>query len=253
MVLEIILDYVAPGLIDTIGVDLLSLAEKAVVAAVGVMGAVTFIEFLYEEMLQTQGMGVYVAISNKQWTSAYSTLNQAKKRLQTAKKFYNWFGWLAPMSWNVFKNYADATESQYAVYEGLINSKIGIPADPSADRKVFNVSTFEVSMKNGTTTVISELVANVTMPAPAPVAPVAPVAPTGKITKEDLFKEMKTFYSGRMYLSKKELTSILSKYDVSDIQIFIDEINSFYIGRNYLSKKEMIDLGKKYNLDVSGL
>jgi micrococcal nuclease len=74
-----------------------------------------------------------------------------------------------------------------------------------------------------------------------------------KISKEDFFKEIKNFYSGRMYMSKTEFTNLILKYDVSDIQSFIDEVNSYYPGRMYLSKKELIELGTKYGLDVAGL
>ena len=95
------------------------------------------------------------------------------------------------------------------------------------------------------------------LPAPAPIpgVPEVPEVPTEimKITSLDLFNEMKTYYTDRMYLSKSELTPLLAKYDTSDIQSFIDEIWAYYIGRMYLSKKELILLGMKYSFDVSGL
>ena len=64
---------------------------------------------------------------------------------------------------------------------------------------------------------------------------------------------MKKFYTGRMYMSKTELAALIKKYDVSELQDFLNEINSYYVGRAYLSKKELAELGLKYGWDVSDL
>jgi hypothetical protein len=216
-------------------------------AAITLSGTVTFINFLFEESLQTIGMGVYVAISNKQYAAAKEALAKAKGTLEIADFFYNNFGWLAPYSWKVFKTYADATRAQYEVYDKVLYAQKGAVMDPSAAGKVFNAANFTANLTNAVSPPAAGLVAGEA----AAAAP--PATGKQKTTKEEFFKEMKTFYVGRMYLSKKELAEMMKKYDVTEIQNFIDEINSFYAGRMYLSRKELIPLGKKYNLDVSGL
>jgi hypothetical protein len=224
---------------------------------IAIMGTTTFIEFLFEEMLQTQGMAIYVAIANKQWDVAKETLDKAKPNLATATWIYNDLGWLAPYSWKVFKTYAEATQLQYDSYEKVINSKIGYAKAP----EVFNKTKFEENLSAQTAPnvkgLVAEGIAEPVVPA-EPVTPteeVAPVVPAEliKITKEEFFDAMKGFYVGRMYLSKKELAELVKKYDATDIQNFIDEIYTYYVGRMYLSKKEIKALGAKYGFDVSGL
>ena len=135
-------------------------------AAVGLMGTANFIEFLYEEGLQTAGMGIYVAISNKQWTTARDALNKAKKLLAVADWCFTNLGWLAPYAWNVFKNYGDATKLQYDSYEKVIAAQIGNVSDPSAAGKVFNLAEAKANIENGTAPAVTTLIAGV-LEAPA--------------------------------------------------------------------------------------
>lgn len=81
---------------------------------------------------------------------------------------------------------------------------------------------------------------------------------TGKTIITDInefWTLIKSFYSGRMYLSKKEIEGVESKYDLQgeDIQNLLTEMKTYYTGRMYLSKKELVVLGNKYGLDISGL
>jgi len=224
---------------------------------IGVVKEVSFIEFLYEESLQTAGFGVYAAISNKQWDAADKALKIAEGVLDTANFVYNTFGWLSPQSWNVYKTYAKATRMQYDVYRKVINAKTGVVSSPTASGKVFNVTEAKTNIEKGVAPVADSLVAGVVTeekpaPAPAPEEELPP-APAEKITKAELFNAFKSFYEGRMYMSKRELSALLKNYDTSEITDFIDEVWSYYTGRMYLSKKELIALGTKYGFDVSGL
>jgi endonuclease YncB( thermonuclease family) len=348
----------------------------------GVAGTSTFVNFLYEEALQTAGMGVWVQISNKNWNEAAIQLQKARGFLEIADFSYKHLGWLNPLTWKVFKNYAEATEAQYDSYEKAIIKGGGVFPAPDSQDKVFNKGNWLSNLGAGKTPKASSLVADevkdtikeaevtgitdgdtfkitgeekiriagidapefataegkkataalrdliykkkITMmieagkekdkygrtlaavkvnskdvglemiktgdalfypadinkfvddtsylaaesaakakpakPVETPVVvvpeketPAETPAEITKITKEELFKETKTFYEGRMYMSKKELQALLAKHDASGIAEFITEIWSYYTGRMYLSKKEMISLGKKYNFDISGL
>jgi endonuclease YncB( thermonuclease family) len=134
-----------------------SAALKVTGALIAVMSTVTFIEFLYEEAMQTVGMGVWVAISNKNWTQAREALANARALNQHATDVYNYFGWMSPMSWDVFRTYATATKNQLDSYEKTINAKLGPPADPSAAGKVFNITGFNANVTSGTSPDVSTL------------------------------------------------------------------------------------------------
>lgn len=365
---------------------------------ISTMGTATFIEFMYEEMLQTQGMGVYIAVQNKQWENAKTTLESAYSNLAIAEKVYNNFGWLSPFSWKVFKTYASATRLQYNAYADVIKAKSGLIVNPSIKGKVFNKDEFNENVSKGTSPNVDSLVSSqmtetptaiivrtitdgdtikVLMPnstiqesvrllgidAPdkgavgyeesknwlhdellgqevtlkidhsrqkdqynrilaivmkgeenmslkslqngwsiffpyegniyvddtefksamdnarndklgiwgltketTKVTPVTPteeeeeeiITPTAKIEMTDInefWKIVKSFYQGRMYLSKKEWVELENKYNFSssEIQTLITEMKTYYIGRMYLSKSELIEIGIKYNLDNSGL
>ena len=63
------------------------------------------------------------------------------------------------MSWSVFHNYADATESQYNSYEQVIASKSGAVTNPSATGKVFDLATAKKNIENGTAPAVDKLIA----------------------------------------------------------------------------------------------
>lgn len=137
-----------------------------VATAVGAMGTITFIEFLFEEGLQTAGMGVYIAIANKQWSAAKAALDKAKGLLATANWWYNYVGWMAPLSWKVFHSYAAATQAQYDSYDKVIAAQSENITDPSATGKVFNLAEAKKNIENGTAPAVDTLIAGV-LEAPA--------------------------------------------------------------------------------------
>jgi micrococcal nuclease len=373
------------------GINWIKRALPWITGVIAIMGTTTFVEFLYEESLQTAGMGVYIAISNKQWATAREALNKAKGILATANFIYTYLGWIAPYSFNVFRNYAKATQSQYDVYDKVISAQIGTVSDPTAPGKVFNITEANKNIANGTSPAVDTMIAGVleepttiikirsvtdgdtvkailpnesiestirllgidspekgatgykqsmawlnskllgadvtllidpknakdnygrvlavimkdgvninleevkagyaiyfpyegnihvdenefmmaetsakaanlgnwalTGAGEAPVNVTIPETPTApavktKITEQAFFEEMKKFYAGKMYMSKKELAELISKYDVSEIQTFIDEVYTYYTGRAYLSKLELVDLGAKHGFNISGL
>jgi len=82
-------------------------------------------------------------------------------------------------------------------------------------------------------------------------------------TLQEFFDIVKTYYVGRLYLSKKELAKIESDFKIGisgvtplvsdEILKFYAEMKMFYVGRLYLSKKELATLGEKYQLSITGL
>jgi len=183
---------------------------KAILGVItGIASTTTFVSFLYEEALQTQGMGVWVLVSNKDWNNAQKQLDKARGTLKIANWLYTYLGWLNPLTWKVFKDYAKATEDQYSAYQKTISAKTGSYENPSENGKVFDTEGFEESIDEGEAPKESELV-----------------------TKE------------------KEIVVVPI---ATDLQSFWNEVKSYYVGRAYLSKKELLPLAKKYGLDTSGL
>ena len=219
---------------------------KVAAAAIAVMGTVTFVSFLYEEALQTVGMGVYIAISNKQWSAAAAALEKARRTLAAAKFFYTYFGWLAPYSMDVFSTYANATEAQYAVYDKVIKARTGAVADPAAAGKVFNVTGFKINATNGTRPAVSSLVAGEIKEEIIKV----PEEKVNVTSAQQLWDIFKTFYVGRMYMSKKELAQIEAKYNLQgeETASLLDDVKTYYPGRMYMSKKEMAEVAKRHGL-----
>ena len=93
-------------------------------------------------------------------------------------------------------------------------------------------------------------------PTPTP-APTPTPTPTIEIpkTQQELFDLVKTYYPGRMYLSKKEMIPIeeIASQFSADVATLWNDIKSFYVGRLYMSKKELISISEKYGLNATGL
>lgn len=125
---------------------------------VALMGGVTFVEFLYEEAIQTRGMGIWTAVSNKQWDIAYETLAESRKFLNHVSKIYKYAGLLSPFTYDVFNRYAQATKAQYDIFEQVILRKSGVIPDPSIDGKVFDKKQFRKFLTTHTIPEITDLI-----------------------------------------------------------------------------------------------
>lgn len=122
---------------------------KWIYVAIGAMTTVSFISFLYEEMMQTMGFGMWPLISNKLWSEANDYWWRAQPLLDSADWWYTYVGWMAPYSWDVFNNYMKATRMQYDSYKKVIIAKTGTFKDPSKDGKVFDKDEFKSNLAKG--------------------------------------------------------------------------------------------------------
>ncbi|GAH78957.1 unnamed protein product, partial [marine sediment metagenome] len=123
---------------------------KWIYLAIGAMTTVSFMSFLYEEMMQTMGFGMWPLISNKLWDDAHDYWWKAQPLLDNADWWYTNVGWMAPYSWKVFKSYMEATRMQYDSYKIVITAKRGTFEDPSKDGKVFDKEEFKSNAISGT-------------------------------------------------------------------------------------------------------
>ena len=267
------IDAAVKGMIR--GFSLMSLKEMLpwLGAAVAVMGTVNFIEFLYEEMLQTQGMGIYVAIANKQWAVAKETLDKARGNLEKATWVYTNIGWLAPYAWDVFKSYAAATKLQYDSYEKVINSKLAYAKAPD----VFNKANFEEDVKKKEVPVPEDLVEKpveekkeemvkvitpeekkeeVPIEVPEAVPAEEEKAPVAAMpTVREFYMEIGTYVTEGKRLTRKEWEAIGVKYGLTQlgdvpekaetIQDLYLIVGTYVVGKAVLTEKEWEELAER--------
>jgi len=103
-------------------------------------------------------MGTWTAISNKQWDIAFDSLTDNRKFLEHVKKIYKYVGLLSPYTYDVFNRYAEATASQYDIFERIILRKAGVTPDPSIGGKVFDKAQFTAFLATKTVPEIADLI-----------------------------------------------------------------------------------------------
>ena len=85
-----------------------------------VMSAITFIQFIEEEAIQTCSLGIYLAIRVRNFTAARQALETLEGTLLPHLiTINNTFGWLAPYSKGCFQDYITACQAQIEVYKQL--------------------------------------------------------------------------------------------------------------------------------------
>ena len=258
------IDAAVKGMIR--GFSLMSLKEMLpwLGAAVAGMGIVNFIEFLYEEMLQTQGMAIYVAIANKQWAVAKKTLDKARGNLEKATWVYTNLGWLAPYAWDVFKSYAAATKLQYDSYEKVINSKLAYAKAPD----VFKTSDFKEAVKEEKAPDPADLVEKPITEEKVPMIEIVPPeekpeavpaeeekAPVAAMpTVREFYNEIGTYVTEGKRLTRLEWVDLGIKYNLTQLGGYPTEaktaqdlylmLGNYVVGRAVLTEKEWIELNE---------
>ena len=86
-----------------------------------VMETVTFIEFICEESIQSCGLGVYIAIQQRNYSAAARALNTQKTILVPyLRTIVTTLGPLAPYSMGPFLAFVVASESNISVFEEIL-------------------------------------------------------------------------------------------------------------------------------------
>jgi hypothetical protein len=86
-----------------------------------VMQAVTFIQFIQEEAIQSCALSIFLAIRQRQYSTAnlalYTLENVLLYHLKTVNDIV---GWLAPYSKGAFQDFITATETSIETYKQLL-------------------------------------------------------------------------------------------------------------------------------------
>ena len=86
-----------------------------------VMSAITFIEFIEEESIQTCMLGAFIALRQRNYTAARQAIDFCESTLLFHLRYINaMVGWMAPYSKGCFYDYCEATAAQIAVYRQLL-------------------------------------------------------------------------------------------------------------------------------------
>ncbi|MDD5488950.1 MAG: hypothetical protein PHH49_08360 [Candidatus Omnitrophica bacterium] len=89
-----------------------------------VMEAITFIQFIEEEAIQSAGLGAFLAIRQKDFHSAYLAINLLEDELLPHLEAVNQqLGWIAIYSQGAFRDFAIAGRTNVAIYKELCTYK----------------------------------------------------------------------------------------------------------------------------------
>jgi hypothetical protein len=106
---------------------------------VTIMGTVTMTEWMFEESLQTAGMGIWVLRGVGLADDAWETIQQLEEMTDHMAWFVNSFGWLSPINWGSFKMYVRGARLQLAAYRKWAAAESPAIARQLAQAKVIKV------------------------------------------------------------------------------------------------------------------
>lgn len=87
---------------------------------VQVMEAVTFIQFIEEEAIQSAGLGAFLAIRCRDYHSAWLAINLLENELVPHLELLNSdFGWIAIYSQGAFYDFAKAARTNIQIYKQI--------------------------------------------------------------------------------------------------------------------------------------
>ena len=90
-----------------------------------VMEAVTFIQFIQEEAIQSCQLGAFLALRQRNYKAVSWAITTTRGTLLAHLKAVNEIvGWLAPYSKGAFQDFILATETSLALYDELLLSAL---------------------------------------------------------------------------------------------------------------------------------
>lgn len=114
--------FILPGVGQVSALRFLPLAAAALTGLVVTWGALTFTRFIMEEAMQTQGIGVYVLVNNRQWLAASKFLDIYEGNVNTIAEWYTAINNIDPTTGAKWQIYIDAMKQQIAAYRIVIDA-----------------------------------------------------------------------------------------------------------------------------------
>jgi len=162
-------------------------------------GLGTFMTFIGEEFLQTTGLSVYTAISNKQWDAAKAALKEHREMIERYNDILNSWGIVSPLTRDVFVAYRDAAAMQADYYEEVIARQ----GTPGKLPRIYKKGDIEKTLAAGVVPSVDEL--TVVPPEPEEIIPEMPGWAKDKI------RNFRDTLESRMFTAK----SAVEAYDSS--------------------------------------
>ncbi len=86
-----------------------------------IMEAVTFVQFILEESIQTNQLAMFMAIKQRKYSIARECLDLLENKLiYDLEETNNKAGWLAPYSSGAFKDFVRASKQSIKVYKEIL-------------------------------------------------------------------------------------------------------------------------------------
>lgn len=96
-------------------------AAKTIMAAgLAITSMAVFIQFIYEESLQTMAMGAYTLITAKEWAAAEQLLGDIEELNKDFKWTVDNVGLFAPQTWGAYHAYHNAVQKQIFAYRRML-------------------------------------------------------------------------------------------------------------------------------------
>ena len=90
------------------------------IGVANVMEAVTFVQFIEEEAIQSAGLGAFLAIRSRDYRSAWLAINLLENELVPHLEIINsTFGWIAIYSQGAFYDFAKASRTNIEIYKNI--------------------------------------------------------------------------------------------------------------------------------------
>jgi len=87
------------------------------------MGAITFIQFIHEEAIQSASLGTFLALRHNSYKGASLGMQCTREILENLKAVNEFAGIFAPYSHRCFEDFIKATERNLEIYNDILTIK----------------------------------------------------------------------------------------------------------------------------------
>jgi len=96
---------------------------KALEGIQDMMAAITFMQFIHEEAIQSAALGTFLALRHGSYRGASLGISQTRQILENLKAVNTYAGIFAPYSHRCFEDFIKATETNLEIYDDILMIK----------------------------------------------------------------------------------------------------------------------------------
>jgi hypothetical protein len=114
-------------------------APLAIAGAIAAaLGTVAFVEFIYEEAVQSSTFPIYIAIQNRNYDVARLQIARSRRIVDSGDLFTSTVGFVNPLSYDAFKSFFNASRGQLDAYEKVIAAGAPLPGLSRAPKQGYD-------------------------------------------------------------------------------------------------------------------